>query len=99
MSDVPGRLNRSMSPDKPASLPEPYKCAETAGESDMKQPHTNPYMMPNAICRPNVRRIQQLGEPQYEAAEGRETHDASISGDKGPDEQLCEAGEHDYNPE
>ena len=39
-----------MRPESPASLPEPYSCAATAGDSEMKQPQTRPYMMPNAIC-------------------------------------------------
>ena len=47
--DVPGRLNSNMRPDNPASLPEPYSCAATAGVRDRKQPHTKPYMIPNAI--------------------------------------------------
>ena len=38
-----------MRPESPASLPEPYSCAATAGDSERKQPQTRPYMIPNAI--------------------------------------------------
>lgn len=48
---VPGKLKKSVSPDKPASLSAPYNCAHTAGVREMKQPQKKPYMIPNAICR------------------------------------------------